>query len=492
MLTEPYQPRQEPNPYASATAPDIHVPVLPHYAIREVPGISESDSGKITPTVGVFATLPIPCGTRLIHESPMITLPQPGDQINELMEAFYALSSEQQDQIWSLNPCDTSISPLLNHIGTTIAEKIRTLNFILSKPEINRTHEDLEFLKDIDQLAKASEICRIAARWHTARHSLIDLPESEREHLDEHTPITGLFVETARLRHSCIPNCYAHFNPLTNHMAVHATQDISTGQELTLSTIAAVYYTSAMNRRVELKVKYGLACTCPACLTTSPTYAAHGESRLLANTRAVQLNYFLTHMSLLSDKSVARDLCLHNDVLTEVHIPDLHDLKDAADTIDALVQNLRDTGCGASPEIVRWYGALIDRVAPRLANEYVDEGERLGIWRGVLSRAFECVHISRLAYGEDSVEVAQAAMREGKVQGIVDRAEEHLRALEGSRVRVKKGDRKAGEEHKRMMALAKVAVLLEEAKERGEMERKEGKKGAVVGKMGKYDVIKEE
>ncbi|KAF2821552.1 hypothetical protein CC86DRAFT_332193, partial [Ophiobolus disseminans] len=349
------------------------------------------------------------------------------------MSAFYALPEDQQDKIWSLNWADTTASPLLGYMGQQIVPKVRVLQCILSKEANQRTAEDDFFLaNDVPKLQEATKMCRIAARWHAGRYSLVDLPENERGQLPPNTPITGLFVETARLRHSCVPNCYAHYNPATNLMTVHATKAITSGDELTLSTIASVYYLSASDRAAELQAKFGIACACEACDHEHHNFTTHESARMLSHTRAIHLEHFCTLLAMLDSSNVCADLCLKDEDRPDP--PDLEDLRDAENTCLALITNLKDTECDG-PELIRWYNALIDRIQPRAA-DLLGHGERYTWWRFISRHAGECVKIAGRAFGEDSIEYAQVVLRLDRIEGLVKGAEERAKELEESKKKV--------------------------------------------------------
>jgi hypothetical protein len=447
-LAEPYQARKLPEIPSQGSVPVVHgsIRVLPHYKLNVAPNnssIKYDNTSTYVEQYGLFATESIEAGTRLIWEPPMITLPDPGDQAVELMEAFDELKPYQQEEFWSLNPAPLTASPLLTFMAERITEKLAPLKAIADMPEEGRTKEEQEALTEgFPKVAKAAKMFRIAARWHYGRYSLIDLPEHEREQLPYPTPVAGLFIETARLRHSCIPNCYAYYNASTNFMIVQATTNIPAGAELTLPTIRGIYYHAASTRSAELKTKFGFTCTCPACDPSHHNFAMHESARLQIHTRTMNLQHFLTLLDIITYESVTSDLRLRDQDLPDPSdLPTLEDLRDAEFSILALIKNFKSTGC-EGPELIRWYNALIDRIQPRVAHLLDNDDERVRWWRIILRHAIECVKIAHRCFGADSDEVARMKHR-------VDGVERKIQDAETRRELVRAGKKKLGEMVKR-------------------------------------------
>jgi hypothetical protein len=474
--------------------------VQPYYRIGE---ISDGNTGSSSDTaafkLGVVATQPIDAGARIISEAPMITLPVPGDQVVELVLAFEDLSAHDQARIWSLNPVGPQASPFLAYMSEKISGKLTTLKRIANMPEDTRTEDEQDTLDDqFPKLANAAKMFRLAARWHASRCSLVNSPEERRNQIPFGTPVTGLFVETVRLRHSCVPNCYSHYNPATNLMNVHAVKAIDTGEELTLSAISSLYYQNASDRAEELKSRFGITCTCEACSRLHHKFKKHENMRLLAYARAVQLEHFLTLVDIVDDNHVATDLCLHDfDGSLE---PEFEDLHDAEYTALALIKSLKTTTkCDAHPELIRWYNALVDRIQPRITGVLETDGERLRWWRIMLSHALECEKIALRCFGKDSTEYKELRIRregmETKIKVAADRQEV-----------LKQGKKNIGLSKKQLQILtekqAKAKRQKEEEEEEeeweivGTMVKKEdtevkNSKGKVVGMIGTYLMTKD-
>lgn len=74
--------------------------------------------------------------------------------------------------------------------------------------------------------------------------------------------IGGIFLETARINHSCQPNAQHAWNDKLKRMLVHAVRDIQEGEELTLSYIAGG---PSDARKQHIKTYFGFDCRCEAC-----------------------------------------------------------------------------------------------------------------------------------------------------------------------------------------------------------------------------------
>ncbi|KAI9723368.1 MAG: hypothetical protein M1812_001252 [Candelaria pacifica] len=71
----------------------------------------------------------------------------------------------------------------------------------------------------------------------------------------------GLFLQSARLNNSCVPNAYHEYNVNLGRMTVYATRDIPQGEEI---TIIYVWDTGPVRRKL-LRENYGFNCVCTHC-----------------------------------------------------------------------------------------------------------------------------------------------------------------------------------------------------------------------------------
>jgi hypothetical protein len=397
------------------------VAVLGQYKSGVVPGTNEH---------GVFAVQMIDGGVRIICEAPLISLPAPGDQVIDLMSAFDSLSAEDQEKFWNLDPAKPSTSALLTEMDREITPKLIALT------EVAYTEEEKRILDGrFAQLGKSTQCYRIAACWHNTRYSLVSHIPYECYPLPEGTLISGLFIETAQLRHSCVPNCFARIQSDKGVMTVHTMRPIAAGEELTINTID-IYYNTVDVRAADLHARFGTTCACEACNPSHPKFKKHEDCRLANYNRAIQVDNFCTRINIIDHASVRIDLCLQDRDLPHPNFPiTIEDLRDAEHTVLALIKGLKDTGCG-SPELIRWYNALIDRIQPRVAHVLDNDEERVRYWRIMLRHAIECEKISGKCFGADSAEVQWAGARRAKMEGLIERAKMHQTWLEESKKKI--------------------------------------------------------
>ncbi|KAF2754718.1 TPR domain-containing protein [Pseudovirgaria hyperparasitica] len=93
--------------------------------------------------------------------------------------------------------------------------------------------------------------------------------------------VRALFPRVARLNHSCVPNAQGNFNRALDKFTVHATSDIQSGEEITISYLDD-HLALRANRQSKLLDNYGFVCGCRACDKTLPESAAREARRAKA------------------------------------------------------------------------------------------------------------------------------------------------------------------------------------------------------------------
>ncbi|KAK0631394.1 hypothetical protein B0T14DRAFT_532178 [Immersiella caudata] len=154
----------------------------------------------------MVATHPIPRGTRILSETAVITMSATFpdfDTAGKVVDAkFRALPDEQQSLFLALHNCQ--------HTDHGLALAIARTN---------------------------------------------GLPFGDNEH--------GVFLETARINHSCLPNAHHAWNASLGQLTVHAVEDIKPGEEITITYMANTPTFSM--RQNHLKDTFGFTCTCKLC-----------------------------------------------------------------------------------------------------------------------------------------------------------------------------------------------------------------------------------
>ncbi|KAG8627514.1 hypothetical protein KVT40_004997 [Elsinoe batatas] len=195
--------------------------------------IYRSDLLAVRPTphagLGLFALAPIPSGTRLISESPLITLPDMAD-LPDLYTLITALTPTQQSAFWSLSA-------------------------------YNRPHHEVDYIPALRATYTGpsstfdTHCSTVLSAWliYETNRFTVRSPSGAKDHM-------GLFPLSARLNHSCRPNVFHRHNHLINRLTIHALRDIAPGEEVCTSYIDIVHPTQE-RRRILRHWRFKCACT---------------------------------------------------------------------------------------------------------------------------------------------------------------------------------------------------------------------------------------
>ncbi|KAF2793905.1 hypothetical protein K505DRAFT_199143, partial [Melanomma pulvis-pyrius CBS 109.77] len=301
---------------------------------------------------GLFATAEIKEGVRVISEPPLIALPTPGDDADAIFSAYQKLSPADQDAFWTLPP---AVPLNMEEWSAQCDALIPRILEIYEKDHADRTEEENHLFTTV--APKVETMCcawRVAARFHAHRYSLTNALYQDRSRIPAGVPVTGLFVQAARLRHSCVPNCFCNWNATTGRMTVHAVKNIAAGEELTVSCIGtAAFYHTHSTRQAKLLDTAGLVCACPACDPAHTDYKAHELVRTRLHTLSTYLSGILTNLEVEDEDG---------DHAHEQYTPEILTLIEMK--VQEVITLLGKAGC-ADVEIVRWRNALRDRLLPR-------------------------------------------------------------------------------------------------------------------------------
>ncbi|CAK4033760.1 TPR domain-containing [Lecanosticta acicola] len=188
------------------------------FAIRPTPGKG----------LGVFSTTNITRGSRILSEKALISVQ--GDSQWSILSAADGLDSSAR-----LRFLDLSINQA-KHVSWL--SRLHTLWISKSKP--------LSF---------------------SANHTILNV--FRNNNFDIGKEIRALFPQVARLNHACVPNAQGNFHPSLNEFTIHATKDIATNEEITISYLKH-QFASREVRQQHLSSGYGFHCDCPACKSDSP------------------------------------------------------------------------------------------------------------------------------------------------------------------------------------------------------------------------------
>ena len=90
--------------------------------------------------------------------------------------------------------------------------------------------------------------------------------------------IHGIFLQSSRLNHSCVPNAHFAWNRTSQRLTVHAIENIPRDNEILVNYRIGNYRETRDARRAELSEHYGFICTCRAC-DQRPLFGSKSEER---------------------------------------------------------------------------------------------------------------------------------------------------------------------------------------------------------------------
>lgn len=217
-------------------------PDNPYYSILAIPSKG----------YGCFAKAHIKRGTRILADSPLLSVPSPLYMRTDVEESFSKLSAEDQKLYFSLHSAHNqspSIWPSDIHPSITGEERKR----------IMEQHE-----------ARINKNASLVSIFQT--------------NCMEMNGAAAVFPHCARFNHSCTPNACFTFNRAIGKETIHAISDIAEGEEITVSYIDVAADKSV--REWQLR-HYGFSCDCEACTgdesdpTTFAGKSAARRSRLM-------------------------------------------------------------------------------------------------------------------------------------------------------------------------------------------------------------------
>ncbi|PNS21469.1 N-lysine methyltransferase SMYD2-B [Sphaceloma murrayae] len=205
------------------------------FPMKEAEEIYRSDLLVVRSTphagLGLFALAPIPAGTRLISERPLVSLPDMAD-LPDLHAQVSALPPSRSQLFWSL-------------------------------AAYRRRHEEVDWIpamrasysgpsSSFDALCDA-----VLSAWliYETNRFTVRSPSGARDRM-------GIFPLAARLNHSCRPNVFHRHNHLIDRLTIHALRDIEQGEELCTSYIDIVHPTKERRRILR---HWGFKCMCHLC-----------------------------------------------------------------------------------------------------------------------------------------------------------------------------------------------------------------------------------
>lgn len=161
-------------------------------------------------------------------------------------------------------------------LGLIATMKIFKGTRILSEPpifKISRAESNRQVLTD--HIAKAlKDLDKVKQRAFLNLHNVYGLDDgpflgiarSNVSPLGPEASEDGLFLDAARINHSCRPNVHKSWNENIGRLTVHAVRDIEQGEEITISYLGKTM--DYIERQVILEELFRFDCGCDLCSTT--------------------------------------------------------------------------------------------------------------------------------------------------------------------------------------------------------------------------------
>lgn len=192
---------------------------------------------------GLFAARDIPPGTRMIAETPILTIPSSAEHDAEraFCHAWYILPEEKRKKFDELL-----------YIPSLITQTLRDTIRAWYK-ENGITASDGVVLKG-KRLQDASKA--MAKRFAIFITNRVQMGSNSAYG-------TGVFASYSRINHSCVPNSHNGYNPTIGRFTIHSTHEIRAGEQVFISYINGICRTRS--QRQKALDKWGFTCTCQAC-----------------------------------------------------------------------------------------------------------------------------------------------------------------------------------------------------------------------------------
>ncbi|KAF2447879.1 SET domain-containing protein [Karstenula rhodostoma CBS 690.94] len=214
-----------------------------------------------------FAAAPIPAGTLIFSEEPLLSIDATSPTAHAcLLASFAALTRPTQSLILDLTARDPSA--------------FRAVVWA----EFDMANENT---------------------WGDVEHMHSSHAEDVLTAFNTNAVGPHLGLRSATLNHSCAPNAYAAFDEGSGEITLHALRDIGAGEEICISHLEGSALFEAMNlRRGMLVLQRGFVCLCDACMDVEECFGTERESRgeeLRAELRALVAKYRRNEATLMAN-----------------------------------------------------------------------------------------------------------------------------------------------------------------------------------------------
>lgn len=214
------------------------------YSAAQAPTIVEARFASDGMGTGLFATVDIPKGTRILAEAPFVILLSSSNPFEQFSRVVKLLTSEQLHELDSLH-----CSP--EHLNDNFASNI---------------------MEGIQRQVLPNGPDRLMLRRFAIYRT--NCTKVSRKNIDVGSAV---FPKYSRINHSCIPNVYNIWNETLNRETVHAGQDIKVGEQLFVSYLASKGVFMNRTERAALLSPWGFQCRCRSCLGAVATDAVREQ-----------------------------------------------------------------------------------------------------------------------------------------------------------------------------------------------------------------------
>jgi hypothetical protein len=197
--------------------------------------------------LGVFARLPIPRGTRIFSEPPLLALRTDQDS-SHIYSSARLLPVVDRKGLLELS---TYVTRELN-----IIRWIQALRYTMAEAWTKAVSRQPK------QQLKGSEGEGTGLKEHV---QVLSVFRNNAFHFGGEGGISqAVFRNISRINHSCVPNSQGNFHVGMGRFNVHATRDIAANEEVTVSYLPE-HGALRESRMEKLRVGYGFECGCRAC-----------------------------------------------------------------------------------------------------------------------------------------------------------------------------------------------------------------------------------
>lgn len=195
--------------------------------------------------LGVFAKSLIPKGTRIFSEPPLLAI-RPDQGSSVIYSSALLLSAKNRKKLLELSGHVTK-ELMVSRWGEAIWYSFKNL-----------------FGGTDSGVMKAKEGETANSKRSFGEHvQILGIFRSNSFKLSTPTISQAVFAGISRINHSCIPNSQGNFHAGLGKFNVHATRDISAGEEVSISYLPE--HGAVREARQSKLEGYGFVCGCQAC-----------------------------------------------------------------------------------------------------------------------------------------------------------------------------------------------------------------------------------